>query len=224
MARDLPTANLPNGDFRLRYPLSKNERMFFDTISRALNKYCVIFPKVRLCDIILNTDFRDFSRIRSKHVDFLVCYRDSLKPAKVIELDDESHNSRINKAHDMVKDFFLNRAGIPVLHYPASRNGYNIDMFLKAYSEQKADTNMPYPILPVDVEVEEVFAYTEPDAPEVEIALTDNCSTLPQQTRTDVTPPIKASKSTAAKRNERNRKYGIMERIVFLFSGELNNR
>lgn len=90
--------------------LTKAEQNFFLVLSMAISdKNYYICPKVRLADII-QVDSKDnyqsyFNKIKSKHIDYVICDRTTFKIIYAIELDDTSHNleHRINR-----DDFILN--------------------------------------------------------------------------------------------------------------------
>ena len=78
-----------------------------------------IFPKVRLADIInldirITQDKNALYKICYKHVDFLICHKDTLDTICVIELDDYTHESKEAKDRDMFIMQALDVAGIPV--------------------------------------------------------------------------------------------------------------
>ncbi|WP_313757594.1 DUF2726 domain-containing protein [Tissierella sp.] len=94
-----------------KYLLSVAEKNFYDVLSLVIkDTEYYICPKVRLADIIVvgKTDKRQsyFNKIQSKHIDFLLCDKDSLVPLLAIELDDSSHlkDDRISR------DDFVNKA------------------------------------------------------------------------------------------------------------------
>lgn len=150
-----PTNNPPQGTFEMRSALSPSEeRLFFALIEAVGNSYFV-FPKMSLREIIRNTHRFDFDRISRKSVDFMIYERSVFQPKCAIELDDHTHEVRINKERDQVKDYYLNVAGIPVIRLPVYEKFLPKrirDMIITA----KADTTMEYPIPPIVVEVEEV--------------------------------------------------------------------
>ncbi|MGJ0848619.1 DUF2726 domain-containing protein [Tissierella praeacuta] len=94
-----------------KYLLSVAEKNFYDILTLAIKDTAYyICPKVRLADIIVvgKTDKRQsyFNKIQSKHIDFLLCDKNSLVPLLAIELDDSSHlkDDRISR------DDFVNKA------------------------------------------------------------------------------------------------------------------
>ncbi len=107
--------------------LSKAEHSFFQVLEHALDPAGRVFVKVRLLDLVWIP--RDASslqthrnRVMSKHVDFVLCSRDGLRPMLVIELDDASHHREDRAARDSFVDQVLKSAGIPILHVPAQRS------------------------------------------------------------------------------------------------------
>lgn len=76
-----------------------------------------ILPKVRLGDIVeldkrITTDMKYFWKITNKHVDFLICRRDTMEPICVVELDDYTHENPKVKERDQFVMRVLKTAGI----------------------------------------------------------------------------------------------------------------
>ena len=114
---------------RKDYLLSKAERAFFEVLQKAIGDRYLLFAKVRLADLLFirrGTEKRQshFNRIQSKHIDFVLCDRNAVRPLLAIELDDSSHNRADRQARDAFVDSALKAAGLPILHVPAS-SGYN---------------------------------------------------------------------------------------------------
>src|SRR5262249_36767531 len=109
-----------------------------------------IFAKVRLIDIVrVRSDAPEAqsykNRIISKHVDFVLCSRDTFVPLLVIELDDASHRSGAAQRRDATKDAALRAARVPLLRISAASN-YNprilanhIDAFLSSGATEKEE-------------------------------------------------------------------------------------
>lgn len=103
--------------------LSEAEFNFFNILRLALNNSdFIICPKVRIADFVkvTRTDNwqRDFNRISSKHIDFLVC-NNKLSPILAIELDDKSHNN--TKERDNFVNELYKSINLPILRV---KNGY----------------------------------------------------------------------------------------------------
>ncbi|HMO13133.1 MAG TPA: DUF2726 domain-containing protein [Pirellulaceae bacterium] len=106
------------------YLFTKGERAFFDVLCAAVGNDYLIFSKVRLADLIFvrrGTEKRQayFNRIQSKHVDFVICSRDVVRPLLAIELDDASHEREDRQERDGFVDSALAAAKLPILHIKA---------------------------------------------------------------------------------------------------------
>lgn len=89
--------------------MSTYEQKFFLILSMALNdKSFYICPKVRLCDIVqvISTDNYQFylDKIKTKHIDYLICDKFSFRPLYAISLDDLNFNFQ----GLVIKEDFLN--------------------------------------------------------------------------------------------------------------------
>ena len=60
------------------------------------------------------------NRIKSRHIDFLLCRMKDVQPLLAIELDDSSHESFKANASDVIKNEILKQAGMPLLRVRAS--------------------------------------------------------------------------------------------------------
>ncbi len=106
------------------YLLSVGERVFFQVLQVAVGADFLLFSKVRLADLVLvrsGTEKRQsfLNRIQSKHVDFVLCSRDAVRPVLVVELDDASHDREDRQDRDAFVDSALRAAGLPILHVRA---------------------------------------------------------------------------------------------------------
>jgi very-short-patch-repair endonuclease len=115
------------------YFFSVAELKFFEVLKEILGNNYYIFPKVRICDIVDRKDKKDYSqfnRIKSKHVDFLICTKNPITSKLVIELDDSSHNHQTRIDRDNFVDDVFASSGIPIAHIKV-RNYYNKDLLIK---------------------------------------------------------------------------------------------
>jgi hypothetical protein len=94
-----------------------------------------IFAMVRIADLLVvpkgTRNHRSWlNKILSKHIDFVLCDKDSLEVLAGIELDDPTHL----KPARMQRDRFVNGAfadaGLPLLRIPASE-GYDVSNIRK---------------------------------------------------------------------------------------------
>jgi hypothetical protein len=130
---------------RKDYLLTQAERSLFGVVSEALKNQYLIFAKVRLADLVWMPKGTEswqshFNRIQSKHVDFVICDRASIRPLLCVELDDASHGQASRKTRDVFVDSALRAAGLPLVRIVASK-AYNvaevrskIDMAMKSQS------------------------------------------------------------------------------------------
>jgi hypothetical protein len=112
---------------RKDFLMSKAEASFFGVLSQALAGEFFIFVKIRLADLLYlprGTAARQshFNRIQSKHVDFVLCHRDGIRPCLAIELDDSSHERADRVSRDDFVVRALSDAGLPLLRVRASRS------------------------------------------------------------------------------------------------------
>lgn len=102
--------------------LSDCERAFFQVLLQSAHPASHVSCKVRLADLVTfpGDALRARNTINQKHVDFVVCDRESMIPYRVIELDDATHARRDRRARDALVDSYLAEAGIAVSHVPAA--------------------------------------------------------------------------------------------------------
>ncbi|MDO8523482.1 MAG: DUF2726 domain-containing protein [bacterium] len=128
---------------RKDYLLSATERKFFYALEQIAHKNNYhVFAKVRLEDLLWlpkNTEDRwSFrGRIKSRHIDFVLCDHENIKPLLAIELDDSSHLSEKAQKTDDFKNRALKDAGLPLLRFP-HQNFYNADEIASKILKEKA--------------------------------------------------------------------------------------
>ncbi len=82
---------------------------------KCINKAVVIFPKIRLADIIDTHRSLDKSylyKIAYKHIDYTICDSESLDVIATVELDDDYHNMGSKIARDKFVDETLRYCGV----------------------------------------------------------------------------------------------------------------
>lgn len=92
--------------YRRKYLFTKNEFYFYKQLQKiSEEKNLIPLAKVRLADFIEVSNkseyMKYFAKIRSKHIDFLLLDKETLKIVVAIELDDNSHSDE--------KDEFKNK-------------------------------------------------------------------------------------------------------------------
>lgn len=104
------------------------ERKFLLALEQVLPPDCRVFGQVRLADVL---DIRPgltrsqwgsaFARIKSKHLDFVICDDSSLEILFAVELDDSTHQRPDRIERDDFLNQAMSRAGIPLLRFPVQK-------------------------------------------------------------------------------------------------------
>ena len=110
--------------YRLREQfMSTPELALLRVLQSMVSGHYVICPKVALNDVFYivrpNENVHFFNKIFRKHVDFLLCEPDTLKPAFGIELVKPVSKNETREADQFMEDLFLS-AGLPLVHVPSS--------------------------------------------------------------------------------------------------------
>lgn len=113
------------------YLLTKAEKNFFHILQLAVEGTEIyICPKVRLADIIyVNEKYNYtayFNKIKSKHIDFLLCDSKTMSPKLAIELDDKSHLDLDTIERDTFKNLSLSESGVKIVRFNVDYS-YNIN-------------------------------------------------------------------------------------------------
>lgn len=129
--------------FKEPFPYEKVDSIVTKTEKEFLQVLLSIIPledfhvlsKVRLADIVkvrkgTNNYMKYFNKIKSKHIDFLICDSVDFEPLLAIELDDPSHLSEEAQDRDYIKNKVLESAGIPILRIKTQKK-YNKDSIWK---------------------------------------------------------------------------------------------
>jgi len=105
--------------------LSPTEMSFYRVLQLAVGTHASIFAKVGLSDVFYvarpqeNQSYRN--RIAQKHVDFVMCDPQTLKPLFAVELDDTSHQRTDRQERDAFVDQVFQAANLPLVHMTAQR-------------------------------------------------------------------------------------------------------
>ena len=119
----------PEYPYRMRDDfLTPAEHSFYLVLQQAVADWALICPKVSLGDLFF-AKAGDYGKNRSytnkidrKHIDFLLCDPNTVKPLLGIELDDKSHERADRQARDeFVQNVFL-AAKLPLIRVPVRRN------------------------------------------------------------------------------------------------------
>jgi len=143
---------------RTEYFFTITERNFYNKIVPIAEKMnTVIFSKVRLADLISVKEkskdyYKHWNKIKSKHIDFVICDKNSYKPLFVLELDDKSHEKENRIERDKFVDNALSNAKVPIFHIKVS-NSYNEDYINEIF---KTFTNKDIKKYTSDITAEQV--------------------------------------------------------------------
>ena len=126
--------------------LTPPEFAFFKALEpHAKEKSLLIFPKVRIADIInvaekpYTTEWHTArNKIERKHVDFVLCDKNTLQIQYIIELDDPSHERPDRKKRDIFVDQTMEKCGYKILHF---KTGQNWDFSMIQTMPQKETSN-----------------------------------------------------------------------------------
>ncbi len=115
--------------YRLRDDfLSPAELSFYRVLRLAVKEQVVICPKVNLSDLFFvtrpNGNQKYRNKIDRKHVDFVLCHVDTMRPLLGIELDDAGHQRADRVERDQFVDQVFQAAGLPLVRVPA-KVGYD---------------------------------------------------------------------------------------------------
>ena len=130
-------------DNTLPYSLNKNiltkrELEFYKTLKPIADKHnLVVIIKIRLADFVTCTDknnfYKWFNKIKSKHIDFLLC-GEELEPKFGIELDDSTHSKPKRIERDILIDNIYKTIGLRITHV----NNYSKESLENIFSEPTA--------------------------------------------------------------------------------------
>jgi len=121
--------------------MTNTEGAVFRKIERAVSERYYIFPQVHLSAIL---DHRiegqewkyAFSHINGKSVDYVLCDKETLRPAYAIELDDYTHNRKDRQKRDREVERIFQGAGVPLVRFSDMR-GLSPQTIIHALTEAK---------------------------------------------------------------------------------------
>jgi len=105
------------------------EAAFLRVLDEAVGDDYRVFGKARVADVIRVRQGLDqatwqaaFNRIKSKHVDFVICCPADLSVRFLVELDDSTHQRADRIERDRFLDAAMDAAGVSLLRIPVSRS------------------------------------------------------------------------------------------------------
>ncbi len=127
--------------------LSKAEMLFYRVLVSVVDRTYTICMKVRLADIVFVSVKEGWqshqNRIDRKHIDFLLCDKDSMTPVLGIELDDKSHSRQDRQDRDEFVNEVFEAAGLPILRVPAAARYVPADLFERIEAALKQTVRKP---------------------------------------------------------------------------------
>lgn len=108
--------------------LTPAEANFYRVLCATIGERHLVFAKVRLADLIYaprqEGQYAAWQRINRKHIDFVLCDPQTVRPVLAIELDDRSHQRPDRVQRDAFVDQVFAAVNLPLIHIPA-RHSYN---------------------------------------------------------------------------------------------------
>ena len=109
------------------YIFTPTELKFYRELLKITDELSlVIFPKIRLADIFKHNEYKDFNKVKSKHIDFLLCDKSNCKIRLAIELDDYSHYNNRALKNDNFKNEIFKQTNLPLIRIKVN-NTYNLE-------------------------------------------------------------------------------------------------
>lgn len=111
---------------KVDYLLTKNELKFYRILKQITNKLGYsLFCQVSLYQIVNSKNYKDFNKIKSKSIDFVIT-QENCKILLCIELDDSTHKKEKRIERDKFIDNLFKDLGIKLLRISV-QNYYNVE-------------------------------------------------------------------------------------------------
>ena len=113
---------------RQAYFLSPAEKAFYDVLDALVGEDVVICPKPAVREVLrvrgnIRRDRQKyFNWISQKHVDFVLCDRETMQILCAVELDDSSHERADRRQRDAFMDKAFRKAKLPLFHIPCRKS------------------------------------------------------------------------------------------------------
>lgn len=116
------------------YLLTQTELKFYRLLKQIADELnLVVCPQVALYQVVQNKNFKDFNKIQSKSIDFVIA-EPNLKIKLCIELDDYTHKREKRIKRDEFLNKLSNDLEIKLLRIPV-QNYYNLEELKKKIEE-----------------------------------------------------------------------------------------
>jgi hypothetical protein len=127
--------------------LSAAELSFYRVLKQAVGDRAMILCKVNLADVFFvarpNENRAYLNKIDRKHIDFLLCEPNTMRPRVGIELDDASHGRQDRQQRDDFVNTVFNTAGLPLLRIPTKTGYIPQDILAKVVPHLQTEDNQP---------------------------------------------------------------------------------
>ena len=165
--KETPQVSSQSLPYRLRDCfLSSAEIDFFRILHDIVGERFIICPKVALVDVFNvarpNENVHFYNKIFRKHVDFLLCSSQTLKPIMGVELVRPGIKSEIRSGDQFMEDLFM-AAGLPLVHIPLADH---------------YDINDIVPLFGIAVSKVKDRAFIPPSASSDSVPLCPKCGTM----------------------------------------------
>ena len=122
--------NIEKLPYRRKFLLTKNEYWFYKSLKEIADKYdFAVLAKIRFADLVevsAEADKKEymkyFGKIKSKHIDFILCKKDNLYPELLIELNDSSHNTEDRIKRDVFIKKIAEKVGYKMVFVDGTQN------------------------------------------------------------------------------------------------------
>ena len=119
-------SNQTNTYTKKEYLLTQNELKFYKLLKQITDKLdLTLFCQVAMYEIINCKDYKDFNKIKSKSIDFVITEK-NCKIKMCIELDDNTHKKDKRIERDNFVNKLFKETGIKLIRIPV-QNYYNIE-------------------------------------------------------------------------------------------------
>ena len=106
--------------------MNESEQALFINLQKTLGDRYIVLSKVRIEDFVEATHevggYGARGRIKSRHIDFLVCDRAATQLFLAVELDGKSHQGENRQKRDRFVDEIYRTIGLPIRHIPVGSN------------------------------------------------------------------------------------------------------
>jgi hypothetical protein len=143
--KEKDTQRLP---YRLREPfLASTELALFRVLIELMGDRYMVCPKVSLNDVFYivrpNENVHFFNKFFRKHVDFLLCDKNTLAPAFGVEIVRPISKGEARESDKFLEDLFVD-AGLPLVHVPSSDSYDSADVItLFQFAMQRVGRTVP---------------------------------------------------------------------------------